>query len=105
MEPLMPRDPGNIGAVFAVERGRFAFPSPFPPTEDQQGWLSPAGLATAVDDSIPVAANTMQHMVGKGGHTTRLIEDISGVIVGVGDRGNGEVTNALFGPKRHVDVA
>lgn len=35
MEPLMPRDPGNIGAAFAVQCGRLAFPSPFPPTEDQ----------------------------------------------------------------------
>ena len=82
-------------------------PSPHPqaPTDDPWGWLSPAGLASAVEDSIPVAADAVPHVVGKSGHTARLIEDITGVIVGVGDRGDGEAYVTLFGPEGRVDVA
>ena len=47
----------------------------------------------------------MPHVVGKGGHTARLIEEITGVIVGVGDRGDGEAYVMLFGPERRVDAA
>ena len=32
----------------------------------------------------------MRHLVGKGGNTAQLIEDIYGVVVGVGDRGDDE---------------
>ena len=52
-----------------------------------------------------MAANTVPHVVGKGGHTARLIEEITGVIVGVGERGDGEAYVTLFGPERHVDAA
>ena len=75
------------------------------PADDPWGWLSPAGLASAVEDSIPVAADAMPHVVGKGGHTAWLIEEITGVIVGVGDRGDGEAYVMLFGPERRVDAA
>ena len=82
-------------------------PSPHPqaPTEDPWGWLSPAGLASAMEDSIPVAADAVPHVVGKGRHTARLIEEITGVIVGVGDSGDGEAYVTLFGPERRVDAA
>ena len=82
-------------------------PSPYPQTgtEGPWGWLSPAGLASAVEDSVPVAADAVRHLVGKGGHTARLIEDICGVIVGVGDRGDGEAYVTLFGPERRVNAA
>ena len=47
----------------------------------------------------------MPHVVGKGGHTARLIEDITGVIVGVGDRGDGEAYVTLFGLEQRADAA
>ena len=43
--------------------------------------------------------------MGKGRNTARLIEEICGVIVGVGDRCDGEAYIALFGPEQHVDAA
>ena len=52
-----------------------------------------------------MAANAVPHVVGKGGHTAWLIEDITGVIVGVGDRGDGEAYVTLFGPERRVNIA
>ena len=58
-----------------------------------------------MEDSDPVAANAVPHVVGKGGHTARLIEDISGVIVGVGDGGDREAYVTLFGLERRVDAA
>ena len=58
-----------------------------------------------MENSIPVAADAVPHVVGKGGHTARLIEEITGVIVGVGDRGDGEAYVTLFGPERRVDAA
>ena len=58
-----------------------------------------------MEDSVPVAADAVRHLVGKGRNTARLIEDITGVIVGVGDRGNSEAYATLFGPKRRVEAA
>ena len=52
-----------------------------------------------------MAADVVPHVVGKGGHTARLIEEITGVIVGVGDRGDGEAYVTLFGPEWRVDAA
>ena len=98
---LVPRLLSNAGA----SPSRAPSPHPQAPTEDPWGWLSPAGLASAVEDSIPVAADAVPHVVGKGGHTARLIEEITGVIVGVGDRGDGEAYVTLFGPERRVDAA
>ena len=43
--------------------------------------------------------------MGKGGNTARIIEEICGVIVGVGDRGDGEAYVTLFGPKWRVEAA
>ena len=82
-------------------------PSPHPHsgTEGPRSWLSPASLTTAVEDAVPVAAHTVCHLVGKGGGTTRLIEDICSVIVAVGDRGDGEAYIALFGPEQRMDAA
>ena len=98
---LVPRLLSNVGA----SPSRAPSPHPQAPTEDPWGWLSPAGLASAVEDSIPVAADAVPHVVGKGRHTARLIEEITGVIVGVGDRGDGEAYVTLFGPEWRVDVA
>ena len=98
---LVPRLLSNAGA----SPSRAPSPHPQSQTEDPWGWLSPAGLASAVEDSVPVAADAVPHVVGKGGHTARLIEEISGVIVGVGDRGDGTAYVTLFGPKRRVDAA
>ena len=58
-----------------------------------------------MEDSVSVAADAVRHLVGTGGNTARLIEDICGLIVGVGDRGDGEAYVTLFGPERHVDAA
>ena len=52
-----------------------------------------------------MAAHAVRHLVGKGGHTARIIEEICGVIVGVGDRGDGEAYVRLFGPEKRVDAA
>ena len=52
-----------------------------------------------------MVADAVPYVVGKGGYTARLIEDITGVIVGVGDRGDGEGYVMLFGPERRVDAA
>ena len=52
-----------------------------------------------------MATHAVRHLVGKGGGTARLIEEICGVIVGVGDRGDGEAYVALFGPEQRVDAA
>ena len=52
-----------------------------------------------------MAADAVPHVVGKGGHTARLIEEITGVIVGVGDRGDREAYVTLFGLERRVDAA
>ena len=46
-----------------------------------------------------------RHLVGKGGNTAWLIEDICGVIVAMGDRGDGEEYVVLFGPEQRVDAA
>ena len=98
---LVPRLLSNAGASPA----RTPSPHPQAPTEDPWGWLSPASLTSAVEDSIPVAVDAVPHVVGKGGHTARLIEEITGVIVGVGDRGDGEAYVTLFEPERRVDAA
>ena len=98
---LVPRLLSNAGA----SPSRAPSPQPQSPTEDPWGWLSPTGLTSAVEDSVLVAADAMPHVVGKGGHTARLIQEITGVIVGVGDRGDGEAYVTLFGPERHVDAA
>ena len=58
-----------------------------------------------MEDAVLVAANAVQHLVGKGRTTASVIEEICGVIVGVGDRGDGEAYIALFGPERCVDAA
>ena len=98
---LVPRLLSNAGA----SPSRAPSPHPQAPTEDPWGWLSLAGLASAMEDSIPVAADAVPHVVGKGGHTAQLIEEITGVIVGVGDRGDREAYVMLFGPERRVDAA
>ena len=58
----------------------------------------------AMEDAVPVAADVMRHLVGKGGTTTWLIKEISGVIVGVGDKSDGEAYDTLFGLEQHVDA-
>lgn len=51
----------------------------------------------AVEDAVPVLADIVRHLVGKGGKSARLIEDICDAIVGVGDYGDGEAFVTLFG--------
>ena len=58
-----------------------------------------------MEDAVQVAAYAVRHMVGKGGGTTRLIKDISNIIVRVDDRGDGEAYVVLFGPEQRVDAA
>ena len=98
---LVPRLLSNARA----SPSRAPSPHPHTGTEGPWGWLSPAGLTTAVEDAVPVATHAVRHLVGKGGGTARLIEEICGVIVGVGDRGDGEAYVALFGPEQRVDAA
>lgn len=46
----------------------------------------------AKEDIVLVVAHAMHHLVGKGGTTTQLIKDICGIVVGVGNRGDGRHT-------------
>ena len=46
-----------------------------------------------------MATHVVHHLVAKGSGTTRLIEDICSIIVGVGDRGEGEAYVPLFEPE------
>ena len=54
---------------------------------------------------VLMVAHAMRHLVGKSGVTVHLIEEICCIIVGMGDRGNGEAYVALFGPEQHLDAA
>ena len=58
-----------------------------------------------MENAAPVVTDTVRHLVGKGGNTAQLIEEICSIIVGMGDRGDGEAYVALFGPERHVEAA
>ena len=98
---LVPRLLSNARA----SPSRAPHPHPHTWTEGPWGWLLLAGLALAVDNAVIVAANAVRHLVGKGGNTAWLIEEICGIIVGVGDRGDGEAYVTLFGPERHVEAA
>lgn len=35
-----------------------------------------------MEETVPVVANAVRHLVGKGGGAARLIKDITGIIVG-----------------------
>lgn len=59
----------------------------------------------AMEGAVPMAANAVRHLVGKGSGIARLIEEIAGVIVAVADRGDSETYVALVGPERHVNAA
>lgn len=76
-------------------------------TEDKDPWgrLLLAGLMKAVEEAVPVATDAVYHLVGKGGGTAWLIEDITSIIVGVGDKGDGVAYIALFGLEWCVDAA
>ena len=91
--PLGAQDPGGIGTTSSVQHRRLAIPVSLPPPPDPNqepmGLALATSLTTAVEEAVPVAADAVCHLVGKGGGTTRLIEDITSIIVGVGDRGDG----------------
>ena len=98
---LVPRLLSNAGASPSPTS------SPPPQTEsaDSWGWLSPAGLAAAEEDAVPVAPHAVRHIVGKGGTTARLIESICGIIVGVSDEDDGTAVVTLFGPGKRIKAA
>lgn len=73
---------------------------PNPPTENKDQW-SELSLA----DAVPVVTDAVPTLVGNGGKTTHLIEGFRLVIVGMGDRGDGEASVMLFGPDQHVNAA
>ena len=57
-----------------------------------------------MEDVVPVAADAVRHLVGKDHETTQIIDEICGVIVGVGGRGDSETYVALFRPEQRVDA-
>lgn len=57
---------------------------PLTKNDDPWSWLSPTGLPAAMEDAVPVVADAVHHLVGYGGKTARLINDIYGVVAGVG---------------------
>ena len=82
--------------------------SPRPPGGDHVGpwaWLTPAGLGAGEAAELQVPRRAIPNLVGRGGRMIDLIEDLMGVILGVGD-GEGEtVTVTVFGPKDRLDWA
>ena len=47
--------------------------------------------------------SSVPHLVGRGGRTIELIENLLGIIVGVGDGGEGEARVTLWGPRDRLD--
>ena len=66
---------------------------------DPWAWLTPAGLGAAGRAELKVPRTSVPHLVGRGGRTIQLIENLLGIIVGVGDGGEGEARVTLWGPK------
>lgn len=61
-----------LGLLSNTGASPYQAPSPQPRTgtEGPWGWLSPASLATAMEDVVLVAADTVCHLVGKGENST-----------------------------------
>ena len=97
--------------VARLQSGAGASPSatapPTPPKSvaDVWEWLTPVGLAQAQSTAVPVPKEVVPHLVGKGGATIRMIEDIIGVIVGVMDGQDGQASISLVGPQQKVAAA
>ena len=82
-----------------------ALPTPPKSVADVWEWLTPVGLAQAQSTAVPVPKEVVPHLVGKGGATIRMIEDIIGVIVGVMDGHDGQASISLVGPQQKVAAA
>ena len=82
--------------------------SPCPPGGDRAGpwaWLTPAGLGAGEAVELQVPRCALPHLVGRGGRMINLMEDLMGVVLGVGD-GEGETgTVTIFGPKDRLALA
>ena len=70
---------------------------------DPWAWLTPAGLGAAELTELQVPRSSVPHLVGRGGRTIELIENVLGLIVGVGDGGDGQARVTLWGPKDRLD--
>ena len=67
--------------------------------------MTPAGLGAGEAVELQVPRRALPHLVGHGGRMINLIEDLMGVVLGVGD-GEGETaTVTLFGPKERLPWA
>ena len=99
-------------ALLADRRRSHAATSPVPPPPSGRpgaaaawAWLTPAGLAAADSAEVLVPRSAVPHLVERGGKIINLIEDVTGLVVGVADGDGGEVTITLFGPKDRLDWA
>ena len=77
------------------------------PTEerDRWSWLTPSGLALAESATISLPRKRIPHLVGKGGTTIRMIEDIIGVIIRVTDCDDGQACVSIVGPEHRIAAA
>ena len=66
-------------------------------------WLTPAGLGAVEHAELKVPRSSVPHLVGRGGRTIEIIENLFGIIVGVGDRGDGEARVTMWGPQDRLD--
>ena len=72
---------------------------------DRWEWLTPSGLAQAQSATVPLPPKAVPHLVGKGGATIRMIENLIGVIIGVIDGHDGQASVSLVGPQHSIDAA
>ena len=73
--------------------------------KDVWAWLTPLGLAQAQSAVVPVPKRVVPHLVGKGGATIRMIEELIGTIIGVTDGDDGLASISITGPQQRVTAA
>ena len=67
--------------------------------------MTPAGLGAGEAAELQVPRRAIPHLVGRGGRMINLMEDLMGVILGVGDGEGKTVTVTMFGPKDRLNWA
>lgn len=70
--------------------------------EGRWSWLSPSGLEEVEVQELSVPRRAIPHLVGKGGSTVHLIEELTSTIVGVENTDEGKAVVTPFGPALRV---
>ena len=97
--------------VARLQSGSGASPSGFSTNTSQTNvldawdWLTPVGLAQAKSLAVQVPKRAVSHLVGKGGATIRMIEEVIGVVIGIIDGQDGQASVSLVGPQHRVAAA